>query len=195
MNSARWIKAICAVVAAAGIVAGGAGVATADMSDPPACEQDPNGGCLGGPIGMNGGSGVVTTSDSDDTDPDDPSAPDASAEGDVAGPNWDHPDAYRTIGFVEAPDGTASVDAFGNRYASDQADAINWAVSDAAARGAFGNYFVGTWVPYNPMFGSYREWFSAVLDWYPSCIDYNGTKASGGLPIPDGALCFSRPRP
>lgn len=195
MSSARIVTALCALVAAVGIVAGNAGVAAAEMTDPPACEQDPNGGCLGGPIGMNGNSGIYNSPDPDQP----PIYIDLEGADVYAGPNWDNAEAYRDVEFVEVgiaevPDGAQNVDAFGNRYSSDQGTAINLAVDDAAARGAFANYREATWVPYNPTFGSYRDWFSAVLDWYPSCIDYNGAKATGGLLIPDGALCFSRPR-
>lgn len=194
MHARRLIKATLATIAAAGIVATGTGVATAEMSDPPACELDGvTGGCLTGPIGMNGGAGTVPAPSGPIDDPTPSSGSDATAS--VVGPNYDDPEAYQNIGFAEAPDGTHTSDARGIPYSTEQGQAIDVAVTDAAIRGAFGQYTTATWVPYNSEFGSFRDWFSVVLDWFPSCIDYSGAKATGGLPIPDGALCFSGWRP
>ena len=60
MRVSRMLRATTAGILASGIVAASATSAFAEMSDPPACEQDANGGCLGGPGGMNGGAYIGT---------------------------------------------------------------------------------------------------------------------------------------
>jgi hypothetical protein len=126
----------------------------------------------------------------------DPGAPPAGADnlGDtIVGPNWDNPDAYTTIGLIEVPNSTATLDADGMPYTADQARALDQAVDDAIRDGSYGHYTIGTWVPYpgDQAYDGFRNWVSDILGWYPACIPYSGVKATGGLAVPDGALCLS----
>lgn len=143
--------------------------------------------------GCGGGGAMDNSGEDSGSDPGSaPSNPDNLGDT-IVGPNWNNPGAYTTIGFDEVPDGAHSLDAKGMPYSSDQARAIDQAVDDAIHDGGFGHYTVGTWVPYpgDDAYDGFHNWFSDVLGWYASCISYNGAKATGGLAIPDGALCLS----